>query len=92
MTDESKGKHAQMVRDRWKVKQFIYELGVDCHKLIMHNNPSDKLYLDMCQGIVDRCNAYPDNEYGKPDIYAVMSEVYRRVNYHLSEIDAHSGF
>lgn len=98
MTDEQRKKHIQMCMDRRKVRQFIYELGKEYHMLIMHTNhpdnsiEADEKYLKMCHDIIDRCNAYPENEYGKPDIYAIMSEVYRRVRYELSEIDAHSGF
>jgi hypothetical protein len=90
--DMDKIDRIQMIKDRRAVKKFIYETGKNVYEKLMHTNISDELYLNTCKEIINLCNNYPENSYGKPNIYSVMSEAYRRINYDLSEIEAHAGF
>lgn len=77
----------QLIKDRKEVVKFIYSRGQNYAINILNNDD----IINIINMIMDECNNYKDNLYGKPTCLDIMCEAFRHVNYSMNNISSSDG-
>lgn len=81
----------KMMQDRRDCIKFIYDNGKEIAHKFLHTSSPEENFMNICKEVLDLCESYPENEYGRPSTLDIMSEAFRHINYTLGNIQSSGG-